>query len=67
MKIRMTVLLENQKIRREGLTEEIVVKAYQMFLDWLSIVDGASKATIEKAEFVEDILKQESEKESAGA
>ena len=67
MKIRMTVLLENQKIRREGLTEEIVVKAYQMLLDWLSIVDGASKATIEKAEFVEDILKQESEKESAGA
>lgn len=54
MKVRVTVLLENQKKKNEGLTEEMVVKAYQMLLDGFSIVDGASKATVEKAEFVED-------------
>ncbi len=55
MKVRVTVLLENQKKKHESLTEEMVVKAYQMLLDWFCTVgvDGC-KATIEKAEIVED-------------
>ena len=53
MKVRLTVLLENQKKKTDGLTEEMAANYYQMLLDGFSIIDGRSKATIEKAEFVE--------------
>lgn len=55
MKIRLTILTENDIPREPGLTEEIVAKAWQFILDFVNATsEDNEKATVEKAEFVED-------------
>lgn len=55
MKVRLTILTENDKPRKPGLTEETVAKAWQFILDFVSAASEENeKATVEKAEFVED-------------
>lgn len=53
MKIRLTIMTENDKTRPPELTEEKVKAAWQLVLDAMSL--GADdKGTVEKAEFVEE-------------
>lgn len=55
MKVRLTILTENDKPRKPGLTEETVAKAYQFILDFVSAAsEDNEKTTVEKVEFVED-------------
>lgn len=55
MKARLTILTENDKPRKPGLTEETVAKAWQFILDFVSAAsEEDEKATVEKVEFVED-------------
>lgn len=55
MKIRVTILAENDKPRRPENTEEQVAMVWQFLLDLLNATAGGDeKATVEKAEFVED-------------
>lgn len=55
MKIRLTILTENDIPRKPGLTEETVAKAWQFILDFVTAAsEDNEKATVEKAEFVED-------------
>lgn len=55
MKIRLTILTENDIPRKPGLTEETVAKAWQFILDFISAASEENeKATVEKAEFLED-------------
>ena len=55
MKIRVTILTENDKLRKPGHTEETVAKAWQFILDLFTAAsDDNEKATVEKVEFVED-------------
>ena len=55
MKIRVTILAENDKPRLPEHTEEQVAKVLQFLLDLLNAIAGGNeKATVEKVEFVED-------------
>lgn len=55
MKVRVTILAENDKSRRPDHTEELVAKVWQFFLDLLNAASEENeKATVEKVEFVED-------------
>jgi len=55
MKIRLTILTENDIPRKPGLTEETVAKAWQFILDFVTAAsEDNEKATVEKVEFVED-------------
>ena len=54
MKIRVTIMTENDKPRPEDLTENMVTAAWQTVLGIMCLVDGDSKITVESAEFVED-------------
>lgn len=55
MKIRLTILTENDKPRKPGLTEETVAKAWQFTMDlFAAISEENEKATVEKVEFVEE-------------
>lgn len=55
MKIRLTIMTENDKPRPEELTEDRVKAAWQAVLNVMCLVsDSADSATIESAEFVED-------------
>lgn len=55
MKIRVTILTENDKLRKPGHTEETVAKAWQFILDLFTAASEENeKATVEKVEFVED-------------
>lgn len=55
MKVRVTILTENDKPRKPGHTEETVAKAWQFSLDLFTAAsEGKEKATVEKVEFVED-------------
>lgn len=55
MKIRLTILTENDIPRKPGLTEETVAKAWQFILDFINAAsEDNDKATVEKVEFVED-------------
>lgn len=55
MKIRLTILAENDIPRKADLTEETVAKAWQFILDFVSAASEENeKATVEKVEFVED-------------
>lgn len=55
MKVRVTILTENDKPRKPGLTEETVAKAWQFILDLLTVISEENeKATVEKVEFVEE-------------
>lgn len=55
MKIRVTILTENDKPRKPGYTEETVAKAWQFPLNLFTAASkGNEKATVEKVEFVED-------------
>ena len=54
MKIRLTILTENNKPRPNGLTEAKVKKAWQSALNKLSgLSENDDKATVESVEFVE--------------
>ena len=55
MKIRVTILAENDKPRRPEHTEEQAAIVWQFLLDLLNAnAEGDEKATVEKVEFVED-------------
>ena len=55
MKVRLTILTENDIPRKPGLTEETVAKAWQFILDFVTAAsEDNEKATVEKVEFVED-------------
>lgn len=55
MKVRVTILTENDKPRKPGHTEEAVAKAWQFILDLFTAASEENeKATVEKVEFVED-------------
>lgn len=55
MKIRVTILTENDKPRPANLTEETVAKAWQFILDLFTAASEENeKATVEKVVFAED-------------
>lgn len=55
MKIRLTILTENNKKRNENLTEDKVKEAWQYILNMLSpLSENEDKAIVENVEFVED-------------
>lgn len=55
MKVRVTILTENDKPRKTGHTEETVAKAWQFILDLFTAASEENeKATVEKVEFVEE-------------
>lgn len=55
MKIRVTILTENDKPRKAGHTEEAVAKAWQFILNLFTAASEENeKATVEKVEFVEE-------------
>lgn len=55
MKVRVTILTENDKPRPAELTEETVARVWQFCLNLFTAdSEGKEKATVEKAEFVED-------------
>lgn len=54
MKIRLTILTENNKKRNENLTEDKVKEAWQFILNMLnSLSENEDKAIVENVEFVE--------------
>lgn len=54
MKIRLTILTENNKKRNENLTEDKVKETWQFILNMLSsLSDNGDKAIVENVEFVE--------------
>lgn len=54
MKIRLTILTENDVPRTPEHTEALVAKAWQAVLDMISLVsENNDKAVVEKVEFVE--------------
>lgn len=54
MKIRLTILTENNKKRNENLTEDKVKEAWQYILNMLSsLSENEDKAIVENVEFVE--------------
>lgn len=54
MKVRLTILTENNKKRNENLTEDKVKEAWQYILNMLSsLSDNEDKAIVENVEFVE--------------
>lgn len=53
MKIRLTIMTENDKARPLELTEEKVKAAWQLVLDAMRLMTG-DKCTVEKAEFAEE-------------
>lgn len=55
MKIRLTIMTENDKTRPPELTEEKVKAAWQLVLDAMCLMsDSDDKCTVEKAEFAEE-------------
>lgn len=54
MKIRLTILTENNKKRNENLTEDKVKETWQFILNILSsLSENEDKAIVENVEFVE--------------
>lgn len=54
MKIRLTILTENNKKRNENLTEDKVKETWQFILNMISsLSDNEDKAIVENVEFVE--------------
>lgn len=54
MKIRLTILTENNKKRNENLTEDKVKETWQFILNMLnSLSENGDKAIVENVEFVE--------------
>ena len=55
MKIRLTIMTENDKTRPPELTEEKVKATWQLVLDAICLMsDDNDKCTVEKAEFAEE-------------
>lgn len=55
MKVRLTIMTENNVPRPEKLTENMVIMAWQTVLDAMCLLtENDSKSTVESAEFVED-------------
>ena len=58
MKIRLTIMTENDKARPPELTEEKVKRAWQVVLDAICLLSDdkctVEKCMVEKAEFVEE-------------
>ena len=55
MKIRLTIMTENDKKRPPELTEEKVKAAWQAVLDAMCLMTNTDdKCTVEKAEFAEE-------------
>ena len=53
MKIRVTIMAENDKPRPEELTKDIVVAAWQVMLSVMCLGSN-DRVTVENAEFIED-------------
>ena len=53
MKIRITIMTENNEPRPEELTENMVIAAWQTVLSAMCLVSD-DRVTVESAEFVED-------------
>lgn len=55
MKIRLTILTENNKPRPADLTEEQVIEAWELVLSLLNLFpDNEDKFVVESAEFIEE-------------
>lgn len=55
MKIRLTIMTENDKTRPPELTEEKVKAAWQLVFDAMRLMSMSDdKCTVEKAEFTEE-------------
>lgn len=55
MKVRLTIMTQNDKPRPEELTEDKVKAVWQAILNVMCLMsDSADSATIENAEFVDD-------------
>lgn len=56
MKIRLTIMTENDKPRTDDISEEKVKRAWQTIFDFIMLTssDPSEKVLVEKAEFVED-------------
>lgn len=56
MKIRLTIMTENDKLCTDDISEEKVQKAWQTIFDLLTLTssDPSEKAIVEKAEIVSD-------------
>ena len=62
MKIRLTLLTENDKQRPPELTEEKVKAAWQAVVDTVSLMsDSDDTCVVEKAEFVEEVIPEQTE------
>lgn len=56
MKIRLTLLTENNKQRPQELTEEKVRATWQTVINAMCLLSGSSDTcVVEKAEFIEDV------------
>lgn len=54
MKIRLTIMTENDKPRPKELTENMVIEAWQTVLNAMLLLTDDSIVTVEDAEFIED-------------
>lgn len=57
MKVRLTIMTENDKPLKDGITEEKIKNVWQAVLDLLNLAtssDPSEKATVEKAEIVSE-------------
>lgn len=57
MKVRLTIMTENDKPLKDGITEEKIKNAWQLIFDLLNLTtssDPSEKATVEKAEIVSE-------------
>ena len=55
MKVRLTIMTENDRPRPNGVTEEQLAKVWQETLDVLTLfAENNDKAIVEKVEFIDD-------------
>lgn len=56
MKVRLTIMTENNRPRPSGVTEEKLAKVWQTIFDTMALFseNDDDKATVEKVEFIDD-------------
>ena len=55
MKVRFTIMTENNRPRPSGVTEEQAAEVWQVIFDMMALFsENNYKATVEKVEFIDD-------------
>lgn len=55
MKVRLTIMTENNRPRPDGATEEQIAEVWQAVLNVMALfTENDDKATVEKVEFIDD-------------